>query len=111
MPQNTPSAPLRQRLRDRRDDLEYCVGVALRDALRTAQSRVQLTTPFLWIGLGMGLLGGLVLALDTAAPAPWMWLVWALYLTGAVAFFVAHTEIKIKERRHQPHGGDEHPAQ
>ena len=111
MSQNPPSAPLRQRLSDRRDDLQYQAGVALRDALRAAQSRAQLTTPFLWIGLGMGLLGVLVLALDLARPAPWMWLVWALYLTGATAFFIAHNEIKIRERRRQPHGGDEHPAQ
>lgn len=111
MPQNQPPATLSQRLRDRRDDLEYHVMVALRDALRAAQSRAQLTTPFLWIGTGMGLLGLLVLALDTIEPSAWMWLVWALYLTGAAAFFIAHNEIKIRERRHQPHGGDEHPAQ
>lgn len=111
MPQNPPSAPLRQRLSDRREDLQYHAGVALRDALRAAQSRAQLTTPFLWIGLGMGLLGLAVLALDLACPAPGMWLVWALYLTGATAFFIAHNEIKIRERRQASHGGDQHPAQ
>ena len=115
MPQNPPSAPLSERLSNLRDDLQYHTGVALRDALRAAQSRVMLSTPFFWTGLGCAVFVVIMWFLKGLHPNPGeragIAIVCGLFILASLAFFTAHAEIKIRERRHQPHGGDRHPAQ
>lgn len=117
MPQNPPSAPLRQRLSDRYDDLQYQAGVRLRDALRTAQSHAWKTTWFFWLGALMTLIGLLIGIAAKGMPSGWgRYLLDGLgtvYVLVALGLFAMHIEIKHRERkwRHQPHGGDEHPAQ
>ena len=114
MPQDQPPARLSERLAERREELVHAVGVAHRDALRAAQARLLLTTPYLWTGIGCACFAVLFVIWKPGHPNPGertgVWLVGALFTLAAVAFITAHNTIKIRERRQAPHGGDDHSA-